>query len=217
MKLLLSVLLFCLACPLTAQSSDLFPDARHAELREAIVYAEPDAVEPDIDGLDADGPDFDWSAYRQPLIWLFTAIIVGGLGFLVYRILGDLELRRGGGATDATRRVAVEEIVEEELVRGGVSDDLLTRAETAGQYDIAVRLLYIALLKQLQDARLITYRKDFSNRDYRRQLGGNPLLEAFTGVTRAYERYWYGEYPIDRLGYRVVQTDFRNLSSRIDA
>jgi len=96
-----------------------------------------------------------------------------------------------------------------------VSLSLLERAERAGQFDVAVRLLYIQLLKELQDAGLIKYRKDFSSRDYQNQLRGQDVLPDVRAVTKEYQRYWFGKYPIDRLSYRNTYQRFTALHERI--
>ncbi|CAH1001351.1 hypothetical protein LEM8419_02252 [Neolewinella maritima] len=215
MRLLLPLLLLFYA-PLGAQGgdgSDLFPATRHQELREELTY------EPEEEVVEEPAApvrfDFDLSSFRSPLVVGIALALVLGLGFLIYRILGDLAVKRRQQATPPTTGVTVQEIVEEELMQQGVSLSMLERAEAAGQYDIAVRLRYIDALKSLQDAGLIRYRRDYSNRDYREQLADHPLRTDFVRVVEAYERYWYGRYAIDRLSYRLVERDFRTLSEQI--
>lgn len=214
MKPIFLFLLFATALRLTAQASAIFPPERHDELRQEVVFEYPDEVEAP-EPVANPFEDLDLSALRNPLIWTIGTLVVLGLGFLAYRILHDLELKKRAARESVNEGVAVEEIVEEQLVASGVSITMLERAEAAGQYAIAVRLLYIALLKALQDAGMIRYRKDFSNRDYRQQLERSALRADFVRVTRAYERYWYGKYPIDRLSYRMTQRAFSELSDRI--
>lgn len=226
MKCLVLLLLVLASLSLPAQeeppggSSEVFPASRLEQLREEVVYTYPEEEEEAPPAEPMRNPFADWTMadIRRPVIWVTGLLILAGLGFLIYRILGDLEIKKRARLDDAsTARVDVREIVEEEMVEHGVSLSLLERAEQAGQYDIAVRLLYISLLKELQDARLIRYRKDYSNRDYRRQLEGNTLREPFTAVTRAYERFWYGKYRIDRLSYRNTLGEFTALTDRIAA
>ena len=214
MKPIFLFLLLSAALRLTAQASAIFPPERYDELRQEVVFEYPDKVEAP-EPVANPFEDLDLSTLRNPLIWTIGTLVVLGLGFLVYRILHDLELKKRAARKSVNEGVAVEEIVEEQLVASGVSLTMLERAEAAGQYAIAVRLLYIALLKALQDTKMIRYRKDFSNRDYRRQLAHNELRADFVKVTQAYERYWYGKYPIDRLSYRVTQRAFNELSDRI--
>ena len=213
MRVLFVFLLLCTSIGRSQSGSDLFPAERRAALREELVY-EPEVQDPP----DVPTPDFslDLSNLRDPLVIGIAAVLLLGLGLLIYRILGDLETGRRGDRQEATATaVAAHEIVEEELVAGGVSESLLERAEAAGQYDVAVRLHYIALLKSLQDAAKLRYRKDYSNRDYRQQLRGDALLPDFTRLVATYERFWFGKYPIDRLSYRVVRQDFTALAARI--
>ncbi len=216
--LLLPLLLLLLCTPLWSQTdgggSDIFPANRLTELREELVYEPEEEREP----VEPQQP-IDWNlqldSLRSPLVLAIAIALLLGLGLLIYRILGDLEVKRRRQDEAEARGVDVTEIVEEELVERGVSLSMLERAEAAGQYDIAVRLLYIALLKSLQDAGLLRYRRDFSNRDYRQQLRDHPLRPDFVRLTQAYERYWYGKYPIDRLSYRLVYKDFGTLTDRI--
>lgn len=162
--------------------------------------------------------DFNWdfNLSNTTTIIIFS-ILIAALGFLIYRMLGDVNMRkrtREEGDEDQ-EFIDLEDLEEEKLVATGVSLSLLERAEEAGQFDVAVRLLYIQLLKELQDAGLIQYRRDYSNRDYQNQLLGKEVLTDFREVTIDYERYWYGKYAIEKLGYRLVQRKFNVLSSQI--
>lgn len=220
MRPLVLLLLFHLTVGLSAQQSALFPPERYGELREEVVYEEPEEeelAEPPESPFEEWLNGLDLSIFREPLTWILLIVFTVGLGLLVYLILRGLRLRRARSDERENEAVDIEEIVEEEMVQHGVSLSLLERAERAGQYDIAVRLLYISLLKELQDAGQIRYRKDYSNRDYLRQLSSSNLRPDVLSVTRDYERYWYGKYRIDRLSYRVTQKDFSALSERIAA
>ncbi|WP_420458913.1 DUF4129 domain-containing protein [Neolewinella sp.] len=218
MNVLLLPLLLLLCTPLWSQAdgggSVIFPAERLTELREELVY-EPEEERELVEPLQPIDWNLQLDNLRSPLVLAIAIALLLGLGLLIYRILGDLEVKRRRQHEAEAQGVNVTEIVEEELVEQGVSLSLLERAEAAGQYDIAVRLLYIALLKSLQDAGLLRYRRDFSNRDYRQQLREHPAQADFVRVTQAYERYWYGKYPIDRLSYRLVYKDFGALTDRI--
>lgn len=222
------LLLFCLSFngAVAAQQekvSAVFPAERHKELMDKLSYQQKKEEAED------DKPD-DKSWWESDLYknWDFnlsstTSIIIlilllAGLGFLIFRILGDVEMRkRTKGNKEEEDKIDLNDLKEEQLVAQGVSLSLLERAEQAGQYDIAVRLLYIQLLKELQDGGLIKYRRDFSNRDYQQQLRNSAFLADFREVTVDYERYWYGKYPIERLGYRLVHRKFITLHAAIQA
>lgn len=198
--------------------SPIFPEDRYEELREEVAFEAPEEEEEEEE--DAVEPwDFNWNMNlsKEATILIFIVLLLI-FGFLIYRVLGDVEMRkRTRGDEEEEEEINIEDIEEERLVADGVSLSLLQRAENAGQFDVAVRLLYIQLLKELQDASLIKYRRDFSNRDYQHQLRGTDYLTDFRDVTADYERYWFGKYTIDRLSYRLVQRKFNVLSQGIKA
>lgn len=214
-----------LASPLNlsaqTERSAVFPEERHREIMDDLDFTppedeeEPEPVEEPSD-WDWDWGDFDFGLGTGGTIVL-VVILLGLLGFLIFRMLGDVNLRKRTRTGDEPDEVSIDDIEEEKLVAAGVSLSLLERAERAGQFDVAVRLLYIQLLKELQDAGLIKYRKDFSSRDYQNQLRGRDVLPEVRTVTQEYQRYWFGKYPIDRLSYRNSYSRFTALHDRIRA
>lgn len=201
--------------------SPVFPEDRHEEIMEVLDFTPPE-VEEEAPAANDSAADWNWEQWKLELssttTWVIFAVLLLVLGFLIYKMLGDVSIRkRTGGDREEQGAINVEDIEEEKLVAAGVSLSLLERAERANQFDVAVRLLYIQLLKELQDGGLIKYRKDFSNRDYQNQLIGRDVLADFRTVTRAYERYWFGKYPIDRLSYRNTYQHFQALKARIQS
>lgn len=226
---LLALLTFLPLSGASAQEtpSQVFPTERHEELMQELDFTPPEEEEKEEEpekqvkeaAESSDWGDWDWGNWNFGLstpatIVIFT-ILLALLGFLVYRMLGDVSIRKRTQENEEEDRINIDDIEEEKLVVAGVSLSLLERAERAGQFDVAIRLLYIQLLKELQDAGLIKYRKDFSNRDYQNQLIGKDVLPGFRAVTVEYERYWFGKYPIDRLSYRNTYQRFTALNERI--
>lgn len=219
--------------PLTAQNdtarvSSVFPTERRQELIKELDYSKQEEEEEEIIEDEEASKWLDWFNFGEYENWnidlsdgttiFILLLLLVGLGFFVYRMLGDVSLRkRARGEGEEEDEINIEDIEEEKLVAEGVSLTLLERAENAGQFDVAVRLLYIQLLKELQDGGLIKYRRDFSNRDYQNQLRKSIFLNDFREVTADYERYWYGKYPIERLGYRLVHRKFITLNAAIQA
>jgi hypothetical protein len=192
--------------PLPGQrtASPVFPTERHEEENLNNWFDELDSYE-------------NWTInLSDGTTLIILLLLLAGLGYLIYRMLGDVDMRkRTKGKKGEQDEINISEIEEEQLVAEGVSLTLLQRAENAGQFDVVVRLLYIQLLKELQDGGLIKYRRDFSNRDYQNQLHHSVFLNDFRDVTADYERYWYGKYPIERLSYRLVHRKFTALNAAI--
>lgn len=224
------VFLFFILCsffPLSGQEpvSTVFPEERRLELQEELDYEkekkekeEEVAAEEEEDWFDLDTFE-NWNIdLSNSTTLIILILLLLALGYLIYRMLDDVEMRkRTRGEAEEEEEINIHELEEEHLVAEGVSLSLLERAERAGQYDIAIRLLYIQLLKELQDGELIKYRRDFSNRDYQNQLKASKFLADFRTVTADYERYWYGKYPLERLGYRLVYKKFIALNAAIQA
>jgi hypothetical protein len=211
------MLLLAFHLPVFAQetaASPVFPDERHEELRKELVYEPPEEDESPDEPVEP--WNFNWDLELSPttsIILLLVLLIP--LGYLIYRMLGDIEGRKRARERAEDTPLSIENIEEEKMVAAGVAPSLLLQAEESGRYEVAIRLLYIQLLKELQDAGHIKYRRDYSNRDYRLQLRGKPLLPKFRTVTADYERYWYGKYPVDRLTYRTVHQRFIDLNLAI--
>ncbi|WP_116127658.1 DUF4129 domain-containing protein [Lewinella sp. IMCC34183] len=213
--LLLAALLFVVGL-LPGQGSGVFPEQRLGELREEIHFERPAAPEFEPEP-DRPAESFDWTLFRTPVIVVLSTVLVAGLAYLLYRMRRDLTAGSSPRRAEPAPAVDATAIQDEVIVERGVAPGLVERAEAAGQYDVAVRLLYLGVLNTLQGAGLLRYRRDFSNRDYRRQLAGSPQAAAFRTVTEAYERYWYGGYPLDRLSYRVVRTEVAALYALLPA
>lgn len=234
--LLLVTVLLVLGGPSPADAqesrSPVFPTERHRELMKKLDFSPPEE-EKETEEKEAaeeasgeawwdrlrgdwfDGSDGNFSLTSTTSGIIFSVLILL-LGLLIYRILGDVSLRkRKRGKEDDEDRIVIGDIEEEQLIAEGVSLSLLEQAERGGQFDVAVRLLYIQLLKELQDAGLIKYRRNFSNRDYQHQLHGKDVLADFHAVTTEYQRYWFGKYPVDRLSYRNTYLRFTALNERI--
>jgi hypothetical protein len=61
----------------------------------------------------------------------------------------------------------------------------------------SVRYLYLKSLRLLNDRGLIRYHQELTNREYLQQLTTTPQEAPFRDLTIAYEKVWYGEFPLD--------------------
>lgn len=148
------------------------------------------------------------------LFYLIVIALIGSCGYFIYNLLDERFLGRFK-EEDNARRVDIDEI-EEDRLSFKETDSLLTRAEKNGQFAIAVRLQYLAVLKRLHEMELIRFKKDKVNRLYVLETAATPFGETFSQLTADYERNWYGDYPIDRLSYRLIAHKFTDFRSRLD-
>ncbi|NJB87446.1 hypothetical protein GGR26_003226 [Lewinella marina] len=204
------LLILLLLSPGPAQSSTVFPEDRYRELREEVRFLPP---APREQPGPANPADWDWLYW--PTLVLLSAVSVGGLAFLGYRSWH--EGRRGSGVAEAPATVSNRNPAKEETLPQDAPEELLRLAEAQGSYDLAARLLFLDLLAELQRAGTLVYRRDFSNREYLRQLADHPLAVDFGAVTAVYERGYYGGYPLDRLGYRALHHRITALRQRLSS
>lgn len=179
-------------------------------------------------------PEFAWRVQRQPWwrkLWLrimdlfrrwlnavFSApatgrivVAVAAVGAVLLLALVFLAIRgrpRGtaetGAGTDAASQAGG---------RGGRREDLRRRAEEAardGRFREAVRLLYVALLQELDRMGLIKLAKAKTNWDYRREIeaGHRRLSPVFRSFTDLYELKWYGQDDCRAGDYERARTLF---------
>jgi hypothetical protein len=105
---------------------------------------------------------------------------------------------------------AVEDIEEIEI------DSLLERARREGNFKLAVRLYYLGILKKLNTAKLIVWKKDKTNRDYLFELfSGNHYFAEVSGLTASYEAVWYGEHALTSESFQALSNHFEDVSRKI--
>ena len=150
-------------------------------------------------------------AFLLFLKWFF---ILGGIAlvaFLIYRFVGEGNIFGSG-----SRKIGVdsEEIdlnnIEENLEIAEL-DQIIKKAIAAKNFPLAIRLYYLAILKELTLAGAIKWKKDKTNRIYVQEMQPHPLMETFRHVTTIFERVWYGDTALDEAGFEQIQPSFQNL------
>ena len=146
----------------------------------------------------------------------FFWILIGGiLLYTIIRIIAENNMRlfyrspRQKGSAAAREEHPDE--VEEDL-EGQLQHFLQIR-----DHRQAVRYLYLKSLRLLSDRGLIRLHLESTNREYLAQLGNDPHRGAFSDLTFAYEKVWYGEFPIndaqfDRL-HRYFEDFYKTVRS----
>ena len=164
---------------------------------------------------------------REPLIrfdsfWadlFFKIILFAGaavaIAFLIRYLLGlqvqpkDQKLRKVGGSG-----VIDLEQIEEDLHEADL-EDFIGQAERAGNYRLAMRLHYLALLKELSLAEAIIWKKDKTNRQYLQELTQTDWKASFRQLTRIFEHYWYGDHELSATDYEQIAPQFRRFSNHL--
>jgi hypothetical protein len=139
----------------------------------------------------------------QTLMWI---VIIGGFaGAIIWYLAGsNVGLFR-------KKAVAVKAEAEEEMPEDIFAINYqkeIDKAAAAGNYRLAIRLMYLRLLKDLSEKNIIRYQQDKTNLDYLMQLHGSAYYNDFFMVTRHYEYSWYGEFNVSSDAYTIIKKEF---------
>lgn len=167
---------------------------------------------------------WDWVWYH--IGKLFASIPYGGkilkylligasVGFLVYIIFKSLgldlmRLWRGEAA-----KVAVPYSESLEDIHGIDFDAEVEKALAQHNYRLAVRLLYLKCLKQLNDKKLIQWEIDKTNTAYLYELKNGEQRQIFSVLTNRFEYVWYGNFPINKQAFTDIDLLFQDFKKQL--
>jgi hypothetical protein len=94
-------------------------------------------------------------------------------------------------------------------------DKAIAAAVSAGNFRMAVRLMYLQLLKELSEKNIIRYNPQRPNSEYVMQLYGTNYYQEFFSITRNFEYAWYGGFHVSPVAYEKIRSDVSGLKNRI--
>jgi hypothetical protein len=86
----------------------------------------------------------------------------------------------------------------------------------AADYRLAIRLLFLRLLKIMNEKKLIEYSTDKTNFDYLFHLNGTGLFNDFSVLIRNYEYAWYGKFRLNEQQYGIIEKKFSRFQQQIN-
>ena len=150
----------------------------------------------------------DQSIIGRVVTYLLMALGVAAIVFIILKLAGvdPFKVIRGKSASAALPYSEFNENIHEINM-----DDELEKAVTVRNYRLAVRLLYLKSLKQLNDAGLIHWETNKTNTDYSNELEDFDQRLAFNLLTRQFEYIWYGEFNIDADAFGRISNLFKDF------
>ena len=143
--------------------------------------------------------------------YLLIAAVVAGVIFLIIKLIGaDLS----NIFSREPKQAAMPYSESLENIHEISFDAEIENALAQRNYKLAVRLLYLASLKHLNDARLIHWQIDKTNKAYLDELNNADQRQSFAVLTRQFEYVWYGNFPVDGHSFQNIRTlfiDFKKL------
>ncbi len=96
-------------------------------------------------------------------------------------------------------------------------DMMLQREIAAGNYNNAVRLLFLQTLQKLARQGFIKWENEKTNYDYLIEIKAKIPGYAFNELLYIYEHCWYGNQMVDNTGFKTINTKFSEFQQRLNA
>ncbi len=144
-------------------------------------------------------------------------VLVGLLVLLIVKMAGGESLfgPKNSKLKPAVSQAELDEI--EENLHEAELQDPIQRAIAGGDYPMAVRLYYLAVLKALSVKNHIRWKRDKTNGAYLRELAGSPLFGTVQEVTLAFERVWYGKVTLDKRDFEQLEIKMKKAVATASA
>ena len=138
---------------------------------------------------------------------LAVLIAVGVLAILLVHLLGGggLFAPRSKKIPISTENISIEDI--EANIHESDLDRHIRESIEQKNYTLAIRLYYLAIIKELSLNRWIRWKRDKTNKDYLEEVRNTDLFKPYREVTRIFERAWYGQSDLG-------EEDFQNIKPR---
>ena len=143
--------------------------------------------------------------------WFFIIAAVGILAFLILKFVGEGNIfgRQSRRVFAPSVQIDLERI--EENLNNVELDPLIRQAIAQKQFALAIRLYYLATIKELNISGAIQWKKDKTNHAYLREMRTHRLLEPFLEATSIFERIWYGDAILEETTFHNIQPAFQDL------
>jgi len=152
------------------------------------------------------------SAWGSIMQIFFILILVLMLAFVIYNVLkGENIFKRKAKKITNTTTFDLEKI--EENIHESDLEKFIKQAEAEGKYNLAIRLYYLAIIKELSLSKLIKWKRNKTNRSYLSELGNSPFRSGFKKATIIFERVWYGDGLLEQKDYLVLKPQFQQWAT----
>jgi hypothetical protein len=149
---------------------------------------------------------------RDAFYYFFLAAGFVFIVFVLYKVIGINRsfIFRGGSKNVA---MAYSESLED--IHRINFDSEIEKAINNRNYRLAVRLLYLHSLKQLNDAQFINWQIEKTNTAYLNEIPEGEKRKLFSLLTYQFEYIWYGNFHIDGQSFQTVSNLFDQLKQQL--
>lgn len=147
------------------------------------------------------------STRLMDLIYFISAL---GILYLLFRLLKTkYNWIFGGGGREAV----IPYSVEAEDIHSIDYEAEIENATAAGDFRLAVRLVYLKTLKLLSDKQLIHWTEGKTNREYQRELQKASYKNEFLQLSYHFNYLWYGHFEATRDNWEEAESEFNKIKN----
>lgn len=163
----------------------------------------------------ANGENLSNGFWAQLLKVLIIAVGIGIIAVIISRFLGPAGLSQTQNRRVEASKLEVSLKNIEEKIHESDLDQLTQQALQENNFNLAIRLAYLTIIKQLSITKTIRWKRDKTNRDYILELADNTYANEFKQLTGIFERVWYGNTTLTQNDFLILQPKFEHLMKTI--
>lgn len=150
--------------------------------------------------------------------FLFITMVVIILAFIIANVVGAegwaLAPSNKKFNSQSTTPITLANI--EERIHESDLNKFIREALDKENYPMAIRLYYLAIIKELSLKNWIKWEKDKTNRDYTQELSTTNWHSNFRSATVIFEKVWYGKQELSGMDFKSsVQPKFQKMLKEI--
>lgn len=183
-------------------------------MRVALDYSADVVQKPPVEDENKDNSKGFFEGLNTVAKVFFILFIIGLLVLFIWAIAEQFSKPSNKKVNSSIDALTVDEL-EDRLLDVDLKSPL-DMAIAAGNYNLAVRLLFLALLQKCQIAKVIEWRKDKTNGEYLAELRSKKQFDDFSRLTLVFERVWYGNAKLSQEEFSRIEILFKNAIKAVN-
>jgi hypothetical protein len=145
----------------------------------------------------------------QLIGYLALALLIALAVFIIFKVMGiDLKIFSG-----KSKSIDIPYLESEDNIHEINFNQEIEAAIAANNFRLAIRLFYLQILKQLNDAGQIQWQPEKTNNAYVLEIQDAGKKHIFKNLTDQFEYVWYGEFAINRQEFDQIKTGFEKFKT----
>jgi hypothetical protein len=145
------------------------------------------------------------------LSWILLILAAGIVVFCLIKISGMTD----GGIFGKQSTKKMEYVVNDENIYSINFDEAIQQAVANRNFRLALRLMYLQVLRNLAEKEIIEWKINKTNLAYLAELTNTDYHADFSQLTKHFENSWYGDVPITESELSILKPLFANFSRQL--